>query len=238
LSNVSGATLGTNSSATVTIIDNDTAVVSAFGAITDLNSITVNGIRYDTNATSVNVNGLPANVSDLKLGQLVAIEGEVNFSDATGRADAIGYTATVIGPVENIEAALDRLSVMGQTVLTNADTVFDPSIDPDSFAGLTVGASTRISGLRHAEGDIMATRIEPDTTSTAVQLIGTVSGLDLANMSFSIDHLTVDYSRAILIDLPSGMPTNGLLVMVRGSLVSGILVVNEIASVIDPAATP
>lgn len=55
LSNVSGATLGANSSATVNIIDNDAAAVSAFGVITALSSATVNGIRYDTNATAVNV---------------------------------------------------------------------------------------------------------------------------------------------------------------------------------------
>ena len=233
LSNVSLATLGTHSSATVNIIDNDTAVVSA----TDLNTVTVNGIRYDTNAASVIVNGLPADVSDLKLGQLVAIEGEVNFSDATGRADAIEHFATIIGPVENIDATLDRLIVMGQTVLTNADTVFDPRIDTGSFAGLSVGATIQISGFRHAEGGIIATRIEPDTTSTGVQLIGPVTGLDLANMVFSIGHLTVDYSRTILIDLPAGMPANGLRVIVRGSLIGGILVVNEIASISNPVAT-
>jgi hypothetical protein len=238
LSNVTQATPGANSTVTVNIIDNDTAAVSAFGAITELNSATVNGIRYDTDATTVEANGLPATVADLKLGQIVAIEGEVNFSDATGRADAIGYSASVIGPVENIDATLDRLIVLGQTVLTNADTVFDSSIDPDTFAGLTVGATAQISGLRNADGDIVATRIEPDTTSTGVQLIGTVAGLDVANMLFSVDRLTVDYRSAALIDLPMGMPTNGLLVIVRGSWADGILVVDEIASIINLAATP
>jgi len=238
LSNVSGATLGANTSATVNIIDNDTAAISAFGVITDLNSVTVNGIRYDTNATIVNINGLPANVSDLKLGQLVAIEGEVNFSNATGIADQIAYSATVIGPVENIDAALDRLIVMGQTVLTNADTVIDSSIDPDTFAGLTVGATTQISGFLNADGDIIATRIEPDTTSTDVQLVGPVFGLDLTNMLFSVNRLIVDYSSATLIDLPIGMPTDGLLVIVRGSLTNGILVVDEIANIVNLAGTP
>jgi hypothetical protein len=238
LSNVSRATLGANTSATVNIIDNDVAALSAFGAITALNSATVNGIRYDTNGTNVNVNGLPANVSDLKLGQVVALEGEVNFSDATGRADEIHYSASVIGPVENIDATLNRLIVMGQTVLTSADTVFDPSIDPDTFAGLTLGATTQISGFRNAAGDIIATRIEPDTTSTGEQLIGAVAGLDLANMLFSVNRLTVDYSKATLIDLPMRMPANGLLVIVRGSLTNGILVVDEIASIVDLVATP
>ncbi len=238
LSNVSGATLGANSSATVDIIDNDVAVLSAFGSITDLNSATVNGIRYDTNATNVQVNGLPANVSDLKLGQVVALDGEVNFSNALGRADEIRYSASIIGPVENIDATAKRLIVMGQTVLTNADTVFDPSIDPDTFAGLALGTTTQISGFLNAAGDIVTTRIEPDTTSTGVQLIGTVAGLDLVNMLFSINRLTVDYSNATLIDLPMGMPANGLLVIVRGALTNGILVADEIANIDNPAATP
>ena len=238
LSNVSGATLGANSSATVDIIDNDLAVLSAFGSITDLNSATVNGIRYDTNATNAQVNGLPANVSDLKLGQVVALDGEVNFSNALGRADEIRYSASIIGPVENIDATAKRLIVMGQTVLTNADTVFDPSIDPDTFAGLALGTTTQISGFLNAAGDIVTTRIEPDTTSTGVQLIGTVAGLDLVNMLFSINRLTVDYSNATLIDLPMGMPANGLLVIARGALTNGILVADEIANIDNPAATP
>ncbi len=238
LSNVSGATLGANSSATVDIIDNDVAVLSAFGSITALNSATVNGIRYETNATNVRINGLPANVSDLKLGQVVALDGEVNFSNALGRADEIRYSASIIGPVENIDATAKRLIVMGQTVLTNADTVFDPSIDPDTFAGLALGTTTQISGFLNAAGDIVTTRIEPDTTSTGVQLIGTVAGLDLVNMLFSINRLTVDYSNATLIDLPMGMPANGLLVIVRGALTNGILVADEIANIDNPAATP
>jgi hypothetical protein len=238
LSNVSGATLGANSSATVDIIDNDVAVVSAFGRITELNSVTVNGIRYETDAATVHINGRTANVSDLKLGQVVALEGEVNFSNATGRANEIHYSASVIGPVDNIDAALNRLIVMGQTVLTDADTVFDARIDPDTFAGLTLGATTQVSGFLNATGDIVATRIEPDTTSTGVQLIGTIAGLDSANMLFSVNRLTVDHRHATLIDLPMGMPANGMLVIVRGSLTNGILVVDDIASIVNVVATP
>ena len=238
LSNVSGATLGANSSATVKIIDNDVTVLSAFGSITALNSATVNGIRYDTNASNVLVNGQPAVVSDLRLGQVVRLGGEVNFSVALGSADEIQYNASVIGPVEDIDGTARRLLVMGQTVLIGVDTVFDPSIDPVTLNGLTLGATTQISGFLNANGDIMATRIEPDTTSTGAQLIGTVTELDLANMLFTINQLTVDYSNATLIDLPMGMPVNGLLVIVRGSLVSGILVVDEIANIVNSSATP
>ena len=238
LSNVSGATLGANSSATVNIIDNDEVALSAFGVITELNSVTVNGIRYDTNATNVTIDGQPATVSDLRLGQVVALEGVANLSDGTGTANEIFYSAAVIGPVENIDATIDRLLVTGQTVLTNAETVFDPSIDPDTFAGLAVGATAQISGLLNDAGELVATRIEPDTTTPDVRLIGTVSGLELDNMLFSINRLTVDYSSATLIDLPGGMPTDGLLVFVHGALTDGILVVDRIGSISNLASTP
>lgn len=238
LSNVSGATLGSNASATVDIIDNDAAAVSAFGAITALDSASVNGIRYDTNAASVAVNGQPAQVADLELGKVVAVKGDVNLSRGTGVAAEIDYVANVIGPVESVDETLKHLIVMGQPVLADADTVFDSSIDPDTFAGLSIGATIEVSGFRNATGEIIARRIAPNSTSTGVQLIGTVSGLDLTNSLFSIDRLTVDYGSATLIELPGDVPVDGQLVMVRGSLTDGILRVNEIAGIMHVANTP
>ncbi|HEY5622818.1 MAG TPA: DUF5666 domain-containing protein [Gammaproteobacteria bacterium] len=238
LSNASGASLGANSSATVNILDNDVAELAAFGVVTGLDSATVNGIRYDTDSASVIVNGQAANVSDLRPGQIVAVEGEANLSTATGTARVIIHTATIIGPVESIDATIDRLVVLGQSVIVNSDTIFDPAIDPETYVGLSVGATARISGFRNADGDIIATRIAPDSTNSGVQLIGPVFGLDTANMLFSIDRVTVDYGGAMVIDLPLGMPAEDLLVIVRGSLVDGILVVEEIANLINPEAAP
>jgi len=42
--------------------------VSTLGVISELNSVTVNGVRYETNSTTVTVNGQLANLSDLELG--------------------------------------------------------------------------------------------------------------------------------------------------------------------------
>ena len=238
LSNPSRATLGPNSSATIDIIDNDSAAVSVLGPISALNRVTVNGIRYDTSATNVMFNGQPAQVSDLELGQTIAVQGDVNFSNGTGAATEIDYSSTVIGPVESIDAELKHLIVMGQTVLTNAETALDASIDPDTFAGFDVGANAEISGFRNAAGEIVATRLAPATSSTVVQLAGTVSQLDLGNMLFTVGRLTVDYGNAVLIDLPDGAPANGESVLVRGSLRDGILVVSEIASGLNVTTEP
>ncbi len=238
LSDASGATLGNIAAATVSIVDNDTAQVSAFGAITEFGSVTVNGIRYETDSTPVYVNGLPADLTDLKLGHTVMLNGEANFSEARGMADEISFFSTIIGPVEHINAALGRLIVLGQTVLTNEDTVFDSSIGGDTFADLALGTKLQISGHLNADGDVVATRVEPEETGTDVRLTGTVAGSDLTNRLFKVNRLTVDYSNAVLIDLPEGMPTDGLLVHIRGSLVNGVLAVAEIASAANFEADP
>ena len=54
----------------------------------------------------------------------------------------------------------------------------------------------------------------------------------------SINRLTVDYGSATLIDLPGGMPSDGLLVFVHGALTDGILVVDRIGSINNLASTP
>jgi len=237
LSNVSGGALGAISSATINIIDDDNAAVAAVGPITDLNSVTVNGIRYSTDAASVYVNGQPATTADLRLGQVVALRGDANYSNATGSADEIRYNASVIGPLENIDQAAERLIVMGQTVLINVDTVFAAGIDPDTLAGLTPGSTVQISGFRNADGDVLATRIETDATATDLQVTSVVSGLDQASLSFSMSRLVVDYSNAILIDLPQGMPANGMRVTAQGSLANGILIVSQITAPVDHTST-
>lgn len=238
LSNVSAATLGTDRTATVNIVDNDSTSLSALGAITSLSSATVNDITYGTGSTNVIVNGAPGVATDLELGQVVSIEGDANLSEATGTADMLTYFAMIIGPVENIDQQLKQLVVMGQTVILDSDTEFDPLIDPDTLAGLTLGETVQISGFRNADQEIIATRIEIDNASTDVQLIGAVSGLDLTNLLFTIDRQTVDYGSASIIELPAGMPADGLFVIVRGSLTDGILVVDEIRGARSVPNTP
>jgi hypothetical protein len=210
-----------------------TEAVSALGVISALNSLTVNGVRYETGATTVTVNGQLASFADLKRGQIVSLEGTIEVDRPRGTANRIDYEATVVGPVESIDAALGQLIVMGQTVNTDADTVFHAAIDPGTFAGLAVGSNAQISGFLNDNGEFVATRIEPDTTSMGVQVIGSVTGLDLANMLFTVNRLTVNYGSAAVIDLPGGGPADGMFVIVRGSLANGILVVDEILSLYD-----
>ena len=210
-----------------------TEPLSAIGAISSFGSITVNGVRYETNATDVLINGQLATISDLELGQFVVLEGVIEVDNPRGRATRVTHEATVIGPVDNIDAGRGQLIVMGQTVLTNAATVFHTSVDPGSFAGLSAGSDARISGYLNANGDIIATRVEPGNGGADFQVIGRVGQLDSANMLFTVNRLTVDYGNATLIELPGGTPSNGMYVIARGSLSDGILMVEQIESLYD-----
>ncbi len=207
--------------------------LSSRGVVSVAGSVVLNGVSYDTSATSVTVNRHTGTVSDLRPGQIVSLAGLINNDNATGTANTIVQNTTVIGPVQSIDASRQLLIVMGQVVRTNHHTVFGSGINSASFSGLRVGSMVQISGFSSPAGEIAATRIELDVGSAAVQVIGTVSGSDRVNMLFSINRLTVAYAAAELIDLPGGVAENGMLVLVDGSLVDGILIARQIRNVFD-----
>jgi len=215
-----------------------TEPVSALGVVTALGSVTINGVQFDTDSATVTINGQAAAFAAVELGQIVSVEGTIEVNGSRGTATSLDYEATLIGPVENVDATLGRLIVMGQTVLIDTDTVLDSGIDPNSYAGIIVGSNLQVSGFLNADGTIDATRVEQDAVSTGVQLIGSVSDLDLANLLFGLNRLTVDYSSATLIDLPGGAPAEDMFVLVRGQLAGGILNVDEIAGLYGTDGVP
>ena len=124
------------------------------GTIRGFGSIVVNGLRIAYPAEAVvTVDGEPAKVEDLRIGQVVQavatrVAVQPDGSDGglvTGRIDVV---SEVVGPVEAV--APGRLVVLGQRVFT---------------AGLTgdwvLGGRVAVSGLRRPDGIIVASLIEP-----------------------------------------------------------------------------
>jgi len=203
--------------------------ITAHGVNSDQGQVTVNGIGYWTNQATVTVNGQPGLVSDLRRGQVIIVRGQVYGGSYSGRADSIEYDARLIGPVESLDAPGNRIVVMGQTVISDSDTVFAAGIDPWSYEGLSIGSDVEISGFARAGGTILATRIDTAANSSELQLTGEVANLDLSNLSFEVNDLIVDYSTALVIDLPGGAPGNGMTVRMIGGLSSGHFVVERLA---------
>jgi hypothetical protein len=122
---------------------------------------------------------------------------------------------------------------MGQTVITDSGTLFDDGIDPASFAGLSIGTMVQVSGFANASGQVAAMRIDPAPANGESRVIGEVADLDFANLRFSVNDLSVDYSSALVIDLPGGAPANGMTVLAIGDMSGGRLSVERLAAAPD-----
>ena len=101
----------------------DTESLSSVGMVSELGSVTVNGINYFTFGTIVTVNGESGSVSDIKLGHVVSLTGELNDGEKSGNADRIDQYAMVVGPVEFLDAEAGQLIVMGQVIHTDQNTL-------------------------------------------------------------------------------------------------------------------
>jgi Domain of unknown function (DUF5666) len=203
--------------------------VISSGIVTGFGSVFVNGVRFETSSATFTINGKPGTQADLRVGHIVTVHGH---RDGAGHstADRIDFDDLVKGPVDSVDAAAGTLVVMGQTVLTDADTSFDDNISGASLAGLNPGDIVEVSGMRRADGDIQATRIEAKPAGTVFEVTGIASAVDTAAHKLNVNALVVDYSAATVRDFPSGQPANGDLVEAKGSSVnaSGELVASSI----------
>jgi len=204
--------------------------ITAHGEITDLNDLTVNGFRYETSSATVRIDGQPGLLSDLDIGQVVTVNGDVEAFGRTGAATMIRLEFRLVGPVENLDADNGRMLVMGQTVLVAADAQFGPDIDPATWSGLAPGSIAKISGYMDADRAIRAKWIGTDAAATEHHLTGVVSGLDAANLLFTMGRLTIDYRNATMVELPGGAPANGMVLKAIGQASGGLLAVDRLVS--------
>lgn len=204
-------------------------ITIAQGPINGFGSVIVNGVRYSTAGATITIDDQPGTESDLRVGQVVRVEGTVNADGVTGAARSIRFDDEVEGPVQSIDLAASRLVVLGQTVRVGTGTSFDDSIVPRTLAGLQVGERVEVSGLVGADGVIAATRIERKAAAGTVEVKGTAESVDTTARRLRIGQLQVDYGTAALSGFGTGQPQNGDLVEADGTLnASGVLVATRL----------
>lgn len=193
-------------------------ITIAQGPINGFGSVIVNGVRYATTGATVTIDDQPGTESDLRVGQVVRVEGTVNADGVTGTARRVSFNDDVEGPVQSIDLAASRFVVLGQTVRVGAGTSFDDSIVPRGLAGLQVGQRVEVSGLVGADGTVAATRVERKAASATVEVKGLVTSADSAARRFNIGLLQVDYGAATLSGFGTGQPASGDLVEAHGTV--------------------
>lgn len=146
------------------------------GTITGFASICVNGVEvhYDA-AVPVSENGVEASPARLAVGQVVAVEAA--GSDGGLKAERIAILNAYEGPLTSPGIVGDSARVMGQQVRLAPGARVDQA--------LRGGDRVRVSGLRNAAGEVVATRIEraaglrEDSAIGPLDALGALQGLPL-----------------------------------------------------------
>ncbi|MEO8101048.1 MAG: DUF5666 domain-containing protein [Betaproteobacteria bacterium] len=122
-----------------------TGLYFAFGVIEDFGSIVVSGVHYDESRANIIVNGVAHQPrSALKLGMVVAIEGELDYALGSGTASVVRADRALLGQVEDVNVATGEVRILAQRV------AFDAATRYDGFSGiaqLAVGDWIAVHGL-------------------------------------------------------------------------------------------
>jgi hypothetical protein len=199
-----------------------TKPVVVTGAINGFGSVIVNGVHYDTSGAEVRIEDQPGTEDDLRVGQVVRIEAEVDDKGGA-RARLVEQHRLLQGTVQSVDATCSTMTVAGQVVKIDDDTSFDDSMTPGTNGCVTVGERVEIHGFADSDGGARATRVEPaDAGDLEIEVKGIVSGLDAPANRFQVGDLVVDYTTAALDGFGAGGPANGHFVEVEGrELLSG-----------------
>lgn len=186
----------------------------AVGPITGFGSIIVNAIRFDESGAQIlDDDGRTRQRDELRLGMRAevvssAIVAQGGFDTAV--ASSVRLRTEIGGPLEAIDLAASRLTVLGQRVEFTSSTVVEGGL-----TSLQIGNVLWISGtLDRASGRYVATRIEPRSGVASYKVRGVVSALDLAGITLDIGGLRIDWSGLALAD-PAVLLAPGRLVLAR-----------------------
>ena len=192
------------------------------GVITGFGSIFVNGVEFETDSCTFNVDGIPGTQADLAIGMKVGIKGSINADGVTGTATHVDFDEEIQGPVSGITPTGGQtrsFTVFGTTVIIDADgTKFDDDNGAFSFDTIEDNDNVEISGFFDENDVLHATRIELEDAdfdeNSIVEVEGVIEGL--SGTFFMIGSLEVDASEAKLDDLPNGL-VDGIKVEVKGT---------------------
>ncbi len=145
-------------------------------------SVIVNGVRYEDTTASISIDDTPKIAANLQDGMVVSVRGSIDDSGRNGTAQQVNAIIEVRGLVTSKDAVTipQRFVVFGQTVIVDDLTVYSDI----TFASIVENTTiVEVHGLRDAEGNIRATRVEarqislPDGTGMANPLVDEIRGV-------------------------------------------------------------
>lgn len=126
------------------------------GTITGFGSILVNGLKLDfDHTTKVESDGKPTTLEALRVGQIV--QGVARSKGGKLSLASLEIQHAAAGPIGAIDHAAETLTVLRQKVRLN---LAGDKAAIAAFKTLQIGDAVSVSGLRQADGVIVATRVD------------------------------------------------------------------------------
>lgn len=192
--------------------------ITSFGLVTAVGSITVNGVKFDTQGATVTIDDARGEESDLKVGLVTNITGTLDSGRVTGKATRVDVDNELKGTVDSaptITASGGTFTVFSQLVVVDGNTVFGNATGLGDFIA---GTPVEVSGFRDSGGQVRATRVEKKAVVPAnIKLKGTTSNVNNGARTFTLGTLTIDFAGAQTINFPAGGLSDGLLVEVKAA---------------------
>ena len=197
------------------------------GTITGFGSVFVNGVEFETDGSSFDVDDNIGTDQDvLGLGMVVTVTGSINPDGVTGTALSILYDDEVEGPiaddpVEDADRVTKTFTVLGITVVVDRNTTVFSGTDYD-YDSLAMDNIVEVSGFFDGTGALQATRLEKTGQLTlglsGVEMRGTVRAFNGTD-TFLLDGITVMFDGSTdLSEVPGGVIDGGQFVEVTGTL--------------------
>ncbi len=187
---------------------------ASIGRIDGFGSTIVEGERLEDRDARITIDLDPrapaaAPLTALRLGtQLSAQSRDGALVSGTATAELLGQ---LTADYDDTTAAF---TLMGQRVIARGHPLVSPIVEGGAGFDLLAGNVVEVHGMRLANGDIVATRIEqraPDTQ--AVRLAGPINGLDTSARSFRIGPMLVQYGNASVLPNAAALANGGRVIV-------------------------
>jgi hypothetical protein len=145
------------------------------GVITGFGSVCVNGLEVGYDAESrVETDGEPSAAGRLEVGQVVVIDAERRDGELWAKQLAVRNVA--VGPIAASDVRRGEIEVLGQRVtVDDATLLVDTGGAALGLGDFAPGRFVAVSGLRRADGSVVATRIESRPPRERVSVCGPLS---------------------------------------------------------------
>jgi hypothetical protein len=210
---------------------------SSVGPVSGFGSVFVNGVEFNTDAIlnrKVEGNDGITAEGQLSEGMILRVEGNWR-NDGTGTAERLSYDDTLRGRVDQVTpdpsgaGKFVTLTVMGQSVRVDRQTVVRGTTFTALLGGGPVTDHVRVSAWRQADGSYRAgyietidlTDIEPDKRD---ELEGSVTAVATGQKQFTIGTITVEYDEnSFSSGLTEADLKTGTVLEVEGQLTGNLL---------------